>query len=56
MLTELTVNLPPTIVNEKIDNNYDDVNALSLSSFKNLLKSCCFDRFVTLGQIILTLI
>jgi len=25
------------------------VNALSLSSFKNLLKSCCLDRFVTLG-------
>jgi len=25
------------------------VNALSLSSFKNLLKSCCLDRFVTIG-------
>jgi len=25
------------------------INALSLSSFKNLLKSCCLDRFVTLG-------
>jgi len=25
------------------------VNALSLSSFKNLLKSCYLDRFVTLG-------
>jgi len=31
-------NLPVTVV-----------NALSLSSFKNLLKSCCFDRFVTIG-------
>jgi len=25
------------------------VNALSLSSFKNLLKSCCLNRFVTIG-------
>jgi len=25
------------------------VNALFLSSFKNLLKSCCLDRFVTPG-------
>jgi len=25
------------------------VNALSLSSFKNFLKSCCLDRFVTIG-------
>jgi len=25
------------------------VNALFLSSFKNLLKSCCLDRFVTKG-------
>jgi len=25
------------------------VNALSLSSLKNFLKSCCIDRFVTIG-------
>jgi len=25
------------------------VNTLSLLSFKNLLKSCCLDRFVTIG-------
>jgi len=36
-------------IDARNDLSVNAVNALSLSSLKNLLQSCCLDRFVTLG-------